>query len=235
MNTLVSILCRKKSNYVVDLDKKLKYHNIDSVLIIDNESDSDIVRKKNFIRLNWMFDKNSQSHFTQITAWEKSFYNIYINDYINKYNYFYFLEEDVYTKNLPTIINLINYFNTFDADLISTKILPKDANAEWPWWSEDYRYIELFNDPHRSFNPLCRLSSKLISLIFDFRNHYKEFYFHEMLFSSICVQNNLSYHDYDDYPEIDEYIGTFHYRPEIDQNKIKDKKIYHPVKHFEKT
>jgi len=232
MNIFVSILCQNKSTYTISINKRLKESGIDSSLIVDSEINNDLLRNINFTGFNRLPDEVTNSHYTKITAWEKSFYNIHINNLIDKYDYFYFIEEDVYTKDTNTIFDIISYFNTFNADLISKLILFKEEQPEWPWWNIDHSYEKLFNDPHRSFNPLCRLSKKLVSLIFEFQKHNNTFYFHEILFSSLCVDHHMIYHDYSYYPKINDYIGNIQYRPNILVKDILDSKIYHPVKHM---
>lgn len=228
MNTLVSILCRKRNEYVTSLENTLNTNSVNSCLIIDNEINDNILREKNFVGLNRLSDDEL------ITSWEKSFYNIQINNHINKYDYFYFIEDDVYTKDTNTILELIEYFNTFNSDFTSKAILPKEDIMEWPWWNREKDHNHIFNHPHRSFNPLCKISNKLLSIILNFKNEYGKFYFHEILFASLCINYNLKYHDYNYYPDISKYIGQFYYRPEIDIKTINDKKVYHPVKKLEK-
>jgi hypothetical protein len=168
----------------------------------------------------------------KITAWEKSFYYINENKLTNIYNNIYFIEDDVYSKNFDTYINLIKYWNTFSNDFISAEIKSKKEDSGWFWWSEDTKYEEYFANPYRAFNPLCRLSRRLIELILNFRKQNNGFYFHEILFSSLVVKNKLNYMDYNLDMGSKKYIGKIHFRPRILPGLITDNKLYHPVKPY---
>lgn len=231
MNCLVIYLCRKPDIQRINITSDYLINSgIDTISIVDHKSDHNILEKENFTDLTCLY-KNSKP--LRVTSWEKCFYHIDINNLTSQYDYFYLIEDDVYSKEPDAILSLINYFNLFDANLISKGILPKHDSMEWNWWSRNEdQYENVFKDPHKSFNPICRLSSKLIEIILAFKQTYNRFYFHEILFASLCVDNNLSYHDYTYYPEISNYIGKIHYRPKIDIQEITDSKIYHPVKYF---
>lgn len=228
MNTFVSILSKEKNSYVLELHNQLNTINIKSSLVIDDEISNSPIIEKGFIGLNRLPDNKPA------ISWEKAFYNIVINNYIDKYDYFYFIEDDVYSKDTNTILELIEYFNTFNSDFTSKAILPKEDIIEWPWWEREKDHNQIFKYAHRSFNPFCKISTKLLSVILDFKKQYGKFYFHEILFASLCVNYGLSYHDYSYYPNISNYMGIFRYRPEIDINSIHDTKIYHPVKNVTK-
>ena len=44
----------------------------------------------------------------------------------------------------------------------------------------------------RTFNPLCRLSNRLVQKILDFQEQHNTFVFHEILFPSLAIKNNYS-------------------------------------------
>jgi hypothetical protein len=231
MRNLCLFLCRNRTKYLSDLYQKLK-KNIDVYFVCDNEIDSKQVLRNNFTDLNRLTSDVLDLNKYKITAWEKSFFYIHKNNLINKYNNIYFIEDDVYSKNFDTYSHLIKYWNTLDHDFISSAIKSKQQDAGWSWWSQDTEYERYFQNPYRAFNPLCRLSSRLIEYILEFRKQNNKFYFQEILFSSIVVENKLNYIDYNFDKDSNKYIGKIHFRPKILPALITDNKLYHPVKPY---
>jgi hypothetical protein len=226
MSNVCFILCRKRISRIEKLKEDLS-KDIDTFLICDNEISTDTMVLNNFVGFNNIgFLKNRPS------AWEKTFFYIQFNDIINKYNHIYFIEDDVYSKNNNTYTELIQYWNTFSENFISKCIQSKEQSLAWHWWKNDPFYKNYFNNPYRCFNPLCRLSSLLIDLILKFRKKNNRFLFHEILFSSIVMEDNIDYIDYDLDEKSKKYIGHIHYRPIINTKDITDNKLYHPVKIF---
>jgi hypothetical protein len=226
MSNACFILCRKRISRIEKLKEDLS-KDIDTFLICDNEISTNTMALNKFVGLNQIgFLKNRPS------AWDKTFFYIQLNDIINKYNHFYFIEDDVYSKNNNTYRKLIKYWNTFGEEFISKRIKNKDSNLDWCWWEKDSYYKNSFNNPYSSFNPICRLSCKLINLILEFRKKNNRFLFLEILFISVAIKNNMSYMDYDLDEKSQKYIGDIHYRPEIKIKDICDNRLYHPVKNI---
>jgi hypothetical protein len=224
MNNACFILCRKRNCRTEKLKEDLS-KDIDTFLICDNEIQTEIMTQTNFIAL-------SNIKTIKPGAWEKSFFYIDSNDIINKYDHIYFIEDDVYSKSNNTYTELIKYWNTFSKDFISKKIKSRDSNLNWCWWKKDSYYKNSFNNPYSSFNPICRLSSKLINFILEFRKKNNRFVFLEILFISVAIKNNMSYMDYNLDEKSQKYIGDIHYRPEIKIKDICDNRLYHPVKNI---
>lgn len=229
-NTLCLLLCRNQSEYISVLEQTFKKTNIDTLIIDDSVIDNSLLKIDNFTDLDRF---RSNNKMLDIIAWDKSFYTINKHNLVKKYDYFFFIEDDVYTKRPATIIDFIQHFACLDYDLLSRGIQSIENNPKWPGWffKDNHEYRKLFNNIYRSFNPFCRLSTKLVSTILQFRNNYNKFYFHEILFASLCVDKGLKYYDYKNDNECnDKHIGVFTYRPVISKKDIHDNKIYHPVK-----
>jgi len=190
-------------------------------IIYDNEYEDDLLKTEGFFGLTKMVKQPS--------AWDKAFYFLHNNLFLlDSFDYFFFVEDDVYSKNAQALYNFCNSCEQYDQDLISREIYFKKENPYWHWWSRDKSY-EQFNNHIRSFNPLCRLSKNLIKDILVYREKHKKFIFHEILFPCLCVDLEMKYLDMDKIKE-KEFIGKFVWRPIIDVNFIQDEKIYHPVK-----
>jgi hypothetical protein len=226
MNNACFILCRKRNCRTEKLKEDLS-KDIDTFLICDNEISTNTMVLNNFVRLNQIGFINNRP-----SAWEKSFFYLETKVSFNKYDHIYFIEDDVYSKNNSMYIALIKYWNTLNEHFISKHIRSKNQSLEWFWWENDISYKKYFKNPYRSFNPICRLSSKLINFILEFRKKNNRFVFLEILFISVAIKNNMSYMDYNLDEKSQKYIGDIHYRPEIKIKDICDNRLYHPVKNI---
>jgi hypothetical protein len=210
-NLLILLLCKNPGNHLIELNNFFRDNDLLSVIINENPELPNTYCGLNRIK------KGS-------TAWETSFY--YIENDITKYDYAWIIEDDVYSAKLDTYINLFEYYDNTNYSLITGDIESKQASKDWNWWSDPD--IISYNHQYRSYNPICRLSIKLINLILDFRKKYQQFCFHETLFASLCIENNLNFLDYN--TDKNPYTGNIRYRPCYQTTEITDNKIYHPVK-----
>jgi len=159
------------------------------------------------------------------SSWDKSIFYIDQNKkIIDKYDYFYFIEDDVYSKDFNSFNKLFNILDNYNHDLVSNDIEFKRNSKHWFWWHKYHKH-EI-----KSFNPLCRLSKQLLELIIKYSYENKKLIFHEILFASIAFINNLNILDFKDIKEYSDIFGIFRYRPKISIDQINDNKIYHPVK-----
>jgi hypothetical protein len=98
------------------------------------------------------------------------------------------------------------------------------------WW-EDKNNWDTFSKPYKSFNTISRISSKLIQRIIDYQKKYQKFSFHEILFMSLCVENNYSFIDYEKQDDLKQFIDINTIIPALSDTQIKyDNKLYHPYK-----
>jgi hypothetical protein len=220
----ISVLSRDiPSNYCIELFDALI--ESDKVLIKDNLSYSKQI----------CIDNHCHGMTETIKgpcSWDKAFLDIFLNNKI-KYEYFYFIEDDVFSKD-PSIFNqLISKLNNISVDLVSKNIVSKEKDSRWCFWPK-YQKTKFFNEFNlaRSFNPFCRLSKRLILKILEFQIKHNTFLFHEVLFATLCKENDFTFLDFSDPNNTDifNFFGTFIYRPVINKISIQDTKIYHPVK-----
>lgn len=203
----------------------LNQNNINNIIISDEDSlDLDgPIKKQGFYNLT------RSPYIKKPSSWDKAFYYIYQNSLIKQYDYYWFIEDDVYSKNYDSLINFIITSNQeYDHDLITKCIRPKSHHPTWKHWKEEY--INQFKFPSQSFNPICRLSSRLISKVFQYQKDNFRFDFHEILFASLCKSHDLSYIEYVNSDKLNKYIGQITYKPVLLKENINDDKIYHPVK-----
>lgn len=206
------MLSRSKNEYC----EKIK-HSIDNTIVIyDNEIADKILKDQNYCCLTETVKK--------ISAWDKAIYYLSTMNLIEKYDYFYFMEDDVYTNDLLILIKLFNILNNYNHDLISHDIKSQSESLKWNWWRKYRKYTA------KSYNPFCRLSKKLLILVIDYFKKNKKLLFHEVLFASIAYDHKLKTLNFNLIDEYKKIFGVFRYRPIIHAKNIKDNRIYHPVK-----
>lgn len=223
--SLILLLCKTRSNDIVDLENCLRKNDINFLTVCD------------FCTLD-LDNKLSKLGFVNLTrcdyikkpsAWDKAFYAISDEKLIDIYDYFFFIEEDVYSHTYNSLIKFIYECSSgFAVDLITKRIKPQSHYASWKYWKE--KYVLDLKYPSQSFNPLCRLSKNLIQIILDYRMKHNTFQFHEILIPSLCLENELSHIDYLSDNILKKYIGRIEYNPILLKTDIENNLIYHPVK-----
>lgn len=223
-NRLVLVLCKNISDHIELFINKLEKNNIPHRIICDTCSlDID----KNLISHGFI-NLTRADHIKKPSAWDKAFYLIHKEQLLLNYKYFFFIEDDVYSKDYDTLINFIKECNNYDHDLITKSVRPQSHFPAWKRWQESY-VAELLI-PKQSFNPICRLSDNLIEKIFQYRDTINKFNFHEVIFASLCVQYNLTYLEYINDPKLKQYIGSMAFEPIFTFDNIPNNLINHPVK-----
>lgn len=223
----ISILSRNETKYTKELNDFFNANGIDSILIQDNnDPPRSFLKDKGYSNMTKICDRPC--------SWEKSLYFICSNALYEKYDYFYFIEDDVYTKNLNIFIDLINLWSNIDNDLIARSIKNMEEEPDWFWWKDTTKDRENFKNTIKSFNPICRLSKKLIFKIYQYKEYYSSLVFHEILFASIVKDFDMTYLDYDD-SEYGKHIEVMVASPEINYENITTDNIYHPYKQYSAT
>lgn len=221
---LVLILCNNYSENIKQFEKLLTTNNIQYKIICDScTHDQDKI-----LLDNGFYNLTRSPYIKKPSAWDKSFYTIYKDSLTDNYDYFFFIEDDIYSVNYTKLVNFIIETINYSTDFITKCIRPKDHNPEWRHWKEDY--VDKLKIPSQSFNPICRLSSKLIKNILSYRKNNNRFNFHEILFASLCLENNLTYTNYIEDSVLKIYFGNIVYLPILTIQDLTNDLIYHPVK-----
>jgi hypothetical protein len=160
--------------------------------------------------------KNMCSHisFPEITSWDTAFSKLADNPRDS-----WFFENDVRwgTTALPELFKL----SSRQEELITGKYRLRADQPGWYWWKY---YADYFQNPKRSFNPVCRLREPLIRKVLEFRSENAGFVFHELLFPSLAS----SCFDL----ETTNLMGSaFRWRPEIKAEEMQNNsELFHPIK-----
>lgn len=225
IKNLVIILCKQSSSKIQTFKLLLDKHNIPYLEVCDSYS----LEQDQYLLDIGFYNLTRSPYIKKPSAWDKAFFVINNQELINLYEYFTFIEDDVYSKEYISLIEFIIKMNHYYSDDLITKyIRPKSHYPTWQHWKEEY--TKEFKFPSQSFNPICRLSSRMISKILEYRQNQNKFNFHEIIIPSLCLDNFLSYKNYIDEPILNEYIGKIQYNPILTEELILDNLIYHPVK-----
>lgn len=160
-----------------------------------------------------------------ITAWARAWMHLDQTSGTNRGNV-WIIEDDV-AATANSFRELVLLTRTFDADLSSWEVRSREQDPIWPHWHHGDRF---FQEQVRSFNPLCRLSERLISITLEFRRNHGHFTFQEVLFASLAAAHGLSYLDWRNDHRSRKLFRTFRYTPEV---SWPIRGISHPVKNKE--
>jgi predicted O-methyltransferase YrrM len=164
---------------------------------------------------------SKSGEFPPITAWSRAF--AYLERTLGDEESVWFVEDDV-AGSAGSFADFVARSAAREADLCAVEIRTKGDDPNWPWWGYGDGY---FNEPCRGFQPLCRLSGRLIREVLSFRRKHGSFTFHEVLFSSLAHLHGMSWLDWSRDDEFKGSIAEFRYRPEVEWVVVG---ISHPVK-----
>lgn len=232
----ICFLCKEANKVIFSFAEQLKNDNYDIFICIDDNTC--IIPKynvKNITVIQFHDNECERNGFMGSVIYaldracsrDKALY--YFCKKNIKYDYVWFLEDDVFIPNKDTIKNLDNIYTT--GDLISANNyikLHKDDNTNyWQHWFRNDNKIK-FPWAH-SMICAIRVSKELLHFILDFATSNKRLLFDELLFNTIALQNNLNIINPQ---ELSNIIFSFE---DIDIAKnINPLYLYHPVKQFTK-
>ena len=218
VNTLVKINNTVDlNNYkiIVLFDKDNNYDNI----IVDNLKNIEIIKIN---RINTSYDPLGHSMYI----------NYFRNNYneIQKYDYIWSIENDVYYPN--SFIDFINIHNSYNNDLLVPEYGLRSPN--WGWLQSLKGFTNFYKIGVLAV--IMRFSQKcLLKLIDTIDTQY--FGYLEAVLPHICIENNLSIQQF--LPETCGLLTTDNCLPlmELIKTDIKnntrkyiENKIYHPIK-----
>jgi glutaredoxin-related protein len=211
------------------------FNNYDIYIAIDDNSQnySNLYHSKNkYMNINFIQFNEEECHKNyfynlliptsnvpdkKVMSWDKAFY--YFCKINNRYEHIWFIEDDVFFLSEDILINIDNAFPNSD-------LLTKDNFIAHT--KENYchsRFIKILEYPlYYSMVCSCRLSKRLLNLITDYANKFKMLEYHETLFNTLSIRNNLIIHNP---KELDKII----YRIDHDIHNISNY-MYHPMKNY---
>jgi hypothetical protein len=140
-----------------------------------------------------------------------------------KYDYIWFLEEDVFIPSKTTIPYLDNKYK---GDLITSSHEIIETNT-YPWYFTRRtfdEYKEIFEPPYaKSMICAIRVSRKMMDAIEEYAAFYKTLHFCETIFNTLALKNNLTV-------VCPPELSTIVYRKDWKLNQINRHYLYHPIK-----
>jgi hypothetical protein len=161
------------------------------------------------------------SDLPPITAWSRAL--VHLSRTLEDHEMVWLVEDDV-AGDAESFARLVELTRSRNADLSAMDARTREEDPGWYFWPVAEGFL---TDPCRAFQPLCRVSPRLIREILRFREEHGHFVFHELLFASLARRSGMSVLDWNDDAEFAGSFPVFRYRPEV--NAI-TRGISHPVK-----
>ena len=212
-------ICIDNNNYnIPNFDNKVHIIKVDEAECILHGFHSSLIGLLGY--KNWAGKAGSR---------DKALYFFYKNKI--KYDYIWFLEEDVFIPTIETIQNIDNKYD--HADLLSSNhgIHHSPNENNWPQWKTLCLQLKhKINFPY-AISAICaiRCSKKLLECIFAHAMKYNSLFFDEAMFNTLALHNNL-------YVKAIKELSTIIWRKKggWQQSKINKNNLYHPVKCIKK-
>ena len=160
---------------------------------------------------------------------DKALYFFYKNKI--KYDYIWFLEEDVFIPTINTIKNIDDKYGDFDLLSSGHGIHHSPNKTGWQHWNTIYSQLKnRINLPY-AISAICaiRCSKKLLECIFAHALKYNSLCLDEAMFNTVALHNNL-------HVKTIQELSTIIWRKKggWQQNEINKNNLYHPVKCIKK-
>jgi hypothetical protein len=234
-NNAICFITRILDPKTLEFAESCTEYNDVYIVVDDNDQkiDQDSTSKVKIIRMdNTKCTDNkyirSTSRFNlDVTGWDKAFYYFCKN---NKYNYVWFIEDDVFIPNSDTLYNIDIRYPSEDLLIRDMVNITNNQSDNQDWLNKIKGYKNLVNTPvYWTWVCAMRCSKKLLNYVNEFSIKYNQLYFHEMMIPSIVKNNDLSY------SKISE-LSNIIYRKEFDDKEIVSNPtfLYHPIKDYDR-
>lgn len=161
--------------------------------------------------------------FPDLTAWSRALFHL--EQSLHDDESIWLIEEDV-AGHPDAFKALVQHGQVHQPDLAALKYISPASHPDWHWWQHSPD-LHWFKQPRSTFNPLCRLSARLVRAILKFRAQKQRFTFHELLFASVAFAEEMQILDWAKASDCRRLFGYFRWRPEVQKFHPG---ISHPVK-----
>lgn len=237
--TPVIIMARETHPDLIKRIKSLIKSGISAYLVVDKEPES--IPRFNH-RIIWIPDETldkyhwgtlvsegfKRKHNINYSSWDRATFWAYTQ----KFEYAWFIEDDVSWTSNSILKKFINSYSNSNAGLITSK-LPgyNESNIkDWLHWKTLIGYFPK-STWKASFNVMSRISYKTLAGMHKFASKYHKLLFHETLLPTITHSLGMKI-EYIDSP-----VTAIKWRPVFNETNIKTYledgyKIFHPVKDY---
>jgi hypothetical protein len=217
-------------NTLVKINNTVDINNYKIIILFDKDNNYDNIIVDNLKNIEIIEINKIQTSYDALG--HSMYINYFRNNYneIQKYDYIWVIENDVYYPN--SFIDFINIHNSFNHDLLVSEYGVR--SSYWYWANNLHGFKNKYNIG--SFAFIIRFSQKfMLKLIDTIDKTY--FGYLEIILPHICIENNLSIQQFQ--PDTCGIVSTDNDIPlmEIIRNEIKENKrkyiqnkIYHPIK-----
>lgn len=159
-----------------------------------------------------------------VITWDRCLF--FLAQYPSLYDYAWIVEDDVAIRGHDTLARYMGQYMDSRADLITAPPqINKDDPGEWPLWAalRNAGFAKLW----ASYNPVTRMSRRMVAAIAQFAKEKKRLFFLEIFFVSLAMSKGLTVEYTHDLAE------QFRYTPAItfeEAQKAWKYPIFHPVK-----
>jgi hypothetical protein len=211
----------------VDNDPNINYYDV--IILFDNTNtyDKELIKFKNIKIIEMNKDKlsyDSMGHSMYVNYFRKNY------DQINKYDYVWVIENDVYYPS--SLLEFINNNTINDYDLLVGEYGMRSPNWEYPTFIKGFKKIYNIG----VLAVIVRFSKKFLHILID-NIDIKYFGSLEAILPHICFENNLSLNQFT--PESCGLLTTVTDNPFLkliesdiinNTKKFIENKLYHPIK-----
>jgi hypothetical protein len=148
----------------------------------------------------------------------------YFNKNQIKYDFIWFVEEDVFIPSIQTLVDIDIKYPTQDL-LVPSNTVIHEKETIWHW-EHVYKQIQIDLPYAHAMISAIRCSKQLVDSIGAYAEKYKNLFLDEALFNTIAIHSNLTIESIDE-------LSTVVYRREWQISEMDMKHLYHPIKDIE--
>jgi len=172
---------------------------------------------------------NSDYYFKPVVATDRAFY--YFNRINKKYDHIWFCEDDVFMKNVNSIVDLDQQYPTDDF-IVPNIEMNRDGQPDgWSHWQNIDGTLSLPWAHH--IICLTRISRELMNKVDEFVQKHHKLIYKEILFHTLALHNNMSIITPSELSKI-RYPEEWDMLDIIGDHNRGEKYIYHPIKDIQK-
>lgn len=222
------ILCRTPSPATARLSRTLE--SFGTVEVISDSPAPAAVWHADEALDGFHFLNGIDSSHSPLTARERAWKHLDLMPVDSRDNV-WLIEDDV-AGSVASWAELTDKTVELGAALSAVEIRSRENAPHWAHWGNGEG---LFSRQSASFNPMCRLGSRLVSEVLEFRKQFGNFIFHEVLFASLAAEFGFSHLDWLKNELTAPLFKSYRFRPELTAaaggicHPVKDDRIHQAI------
>jgi hypothetical protein len=172
---------------------------------------------------------NSDYYFKSVVATDRAFY--YFNRINKKYEHIWFCEDDVFMKNVDSLVELDKQYPSSDFIVPNIEMNMDGQPDGWAHWQNIDDTLSLPWAHH--IICLTRISRELMNKVDEFVQKHHKLIYKEILFHTLAIHNNMSIITPPELSKI-RYPEEWDVTDIVREQNRDTKYIYHPIKDLQK-